>query len=146
MHLPQNIKWNGRPYPLEQHVSNHRTAVDDIKECNAHIGTAIPDDSQRVEYLLESISSQDSSLQAAMGNIRTDSRGLRSNFESSSSHLIEVDPYRRSTARGPQPGGKTANVSGVKFDGRRNSGVDLRWHTRSEFMSLISEQRDELIA
>ena len=62
MNLLQNIKWNGRSYPLEQHVSNHRTAVDDLVECAQHINNAVPNMSQRVEYLLESISSQDSSL------------------------------------------------------------------------------------
>lgn len=32
MNLLQNIKWNGRSYPLEQHVSNHRTALDDLQD------------------------------------------------------------------------------------------------------------------
>ena len=72
MNLLQNIKWNGRSYPLEQHVSNHRSAVDDLNECAQHIQNAVPNSPQRVEYLLESISCQDSSLQAAMGNVRAD--------------------------------------------------------------------------
>ena len=129
---------------MEQHVSNHRTAVDDLKECNTHIGTAIPNDPQWVEYLLESITSQDPSLQAAMGNVRANTNNLRSDFEATANHLIEVDPYRRSTTRGPQSQNKVANVSSVTFAGRGNSGVDLRWHTRKEFKALTSEQKDEL--
>ena len=33
MNFIQNIKWNGRSYSLEKHVSDHRQAVDDITEC-----------------------------------------------------------------------------------------------------------------
>jgi hypothetical protein len=145
MNLLQNIKWNGRSYPLEQHVSNHRTAVDDLNECSAHIGNAVPDMKQRVEYLLESLSCQDSSLQAAMGNIRADTNNMRNNFEAASAHLIEVDPYRRSSRQIQRPN-RTANVSGVSFAGRGDTGVDLRWHTRKEFSELTSEQKDELTA
>ena len=67
MNLLQNIKWNGRSYPLESHVSNHWTAVDDLNECSAHITVAVPDQSQRVEYLIDSISCTDTTLQAAIG-------------------------------------------------------------------------------
>ena len=146
MNLLQNIKWNGRSYPLEQHVSNHRTAVDDLVDCALHINNAVPNMSQRVEYLLESISCQDSALQAAMGNIRADTNGMRSNFETAASHLIEVDPYRRASNQGNSNTGKQAHVSAVTFAGRGKTGVDLRWHTRKEFGELTSEQKDELIA
>ena len=69
--------------------------------------------------------------------------GLRSNFEGASIHLIEVDPYRRSTKSNPtkpNPG----KVSAVTFAGHGKTGVDLRWHTRQEFCDLSSEQEDEL--
>jgi hypothetical protein len=42
MNLLQNVKWNGRSYPLEQHVSNHRTAVDDLVDCALHINNSVP--------------------------------------------------------------------------------------------------------
>ena len=139
--LLQNIKWNGRSYPLEQHVSNHRTAIDDLRECATHIGNAVPNTPQRVEYILESISSQDNSLQAAMGNIRADTNGLRSDFEGATSHLIEVDPYNRSIKPTKD---RNPKISGTALGGRGNTGVDLRWHTRKEFRELASEQKDEL--
>ena len=44
VHLLTNIKWNGRSYPLETHVSNHRQALDDIQECSQHITVSVPDD------------------------------------------------------------------------------------------------------
>ena len=70
LNLLQNIKWNGRSYPLEKHVSNHRQAHDDLNECSNHITVAIPDDCQKVEYLIDSSTCIDNTLQAAIGLIR----------------------------------------------------------------------------
>ena len=93
--LLTNIKWNGRSYPLETHVSNHRQAVDDIKECSNHITVVVPDQSQRVEYLIDSIVCSDNTLQASLGLVRANTNKMRSDFELAASTLIEVDPYCR---------------------------------------------------
>ena len=37
--LLHNIKWNERNYPLDQHVSNNRPAIDDLRDCTTHIMT-----------------------------------------------------------------------------------------------------------
>ena len=102
-------------YPLKQHVSNYQTSVDNLCECSLHIGNAVPNISQLVEYLLKSISSQDNSLQATMRNICAGTNGLRGDFESASSHLVEVDPYTRSF--NPSNNNRQANVSSVTFAG-----------------------------
>ena len=62
MNLLTNIKWNRRSYSLETHVSNHLQVVDDLIECQTKINNQVPDEAQRVEFLLDSISSQDSAL------------------------------------------------------------------------------------
>ena len=114
---------------MEQRVSNHRNGIDDIRDCATHIGNALPNNPQRVEFILESITSQDNALQATLGNIRANTNGIRSDFEGASSHLIEVDPYRRSkksNSMKPNP----ATVSAVTFSGRGKTRVDLRWNTR----------------
>ena len=142
MNLLQTIKWNGRSYPLETHVSNHRQSVDELRECSTHITVAVPNDSQRVEYLIDSISNADTTLQAAIGLIRANTNNMRNDFESAASALIEVDPYRRSQ----RPGAKTANVSAIDFSaGRGTTGVDLRWHPKKDFKDLPDDQRDELV-
>jgi hypothetical protein len=46
MNILTNTKWNGRTYPLEQHISNHRQACDDLTDAAAHIGNQIPDQAQ----------------------------------------------------------------------------------------------------
>ena len=115
--LLQNIKWNAKNCPFEQHVLNHLTAIDNLRFFATHIGNAVTNTPQRVEFLLESIASQVNSIQAAMGNIWAETNILRSDFEGASSHLIEVDPYWRSTKSNttkPNP----AKVSAVTFAGR----------------------------
>ena len=142
VNLLTNIKWNGRSYPLETHVSNHRQAIDDIKECKDHITVTVPDGPQRVEYLIDSINSSDTTLQATIGLIRANSNNSRNDFETAASSLIEVDPYKRQQRHPSNKGG--AQVSGVSFAGRGNTGVDLRWHHPKEYKELSNEQKDEL--
>ena len=80
MNLLQNIKWNDRSYPLVSHVSNHRQAVDDLNECSDHITVTVPDPVQRVEYLIDSITCSDNTLQATIGLIRLNTNNMRQDF------------------------------------------------------------------
>ena len=145
MNILRDVKWNGRTYPLESHVSNHRQAVDDIRECSTHITAPVPDQAQRVEDLIDSIQSQDSSLQATIGLIRANTNNMREDFEAAASALIEVDPFRRSQRDTTK--NRDANVSGIDFSaGRGKTGVDLRWHPTSEFKKLNIDQQKELNA
>ena len=128
---------------MERHVSNHRTAIDDIRDSATHIGNAVHYNSKRMEFLLESITSQDNYLHDAMGNIRADSNGIRSDFEGASIHLLEVDLYQRSTESNPtkpNPG----KVSAVTFYRGGKTRVDLCWHTRQEFRNISTDHKDEL--
>jgi hypothetical protein len=144
MNLLQNIKWNGRNYSLEKQVSNHRQAFDDLNDCSNHITVTAPDAAQRVEYLIDSIVCPDSTLQAAIGLIRSNVNNMREDFELAANALIEVDPYKR--AQRPPSGRPNAQVSAIDFgSGRGDTGVDLRWHTPNEFKSLTNEQKQELI-
>ena len=147
MNFLQNIKWNGRSYPLESHVSNHRVAYDDLRDCSNHITVPVPNDEQRVEYLIDSINCPDSTLQAAVGLIRANTNNMRQNFEDAASSLIEVDPYKRSTRSSQNSSGRQAHISAIDFSGGRgDTGVDLRWHTPKEYAKLSSDAKDELNA
>ena len=144
MNLLQNIKWNGKSYALESHVSNHRQAFDDLKDCAQHITVQVPTEPQRVEYLIDSIACSDSTLQAAIGLVRANTNQTRENFERAAVVLIEVDPYKRSQRI--MPNNKTATVSAIDFSaGRGSTGVDLRWYPRREFLKLPSNQKTELM-
>ena len=125
MNLLQNIKWNKRNYPMEQHVSSHRQAADDILECSGHIIVAVPDLPHRVKYLIDSIHCSDNNLQETLGLIRANTNEMRKNFDLASTALIKVDPYRRSQR--PSQGKPGANISSIDFRaGRGKSGINLR--------------------
>ena len=129
---------------MEQHVSNHRQAADDILECSGHTTVAVPDFPQRVEYSIDSIHCSDNTLQATLGLIRVNKNMMREDFELYSSALIEVDPYRRSQR--PNQGKPGASISSIDFsDGRGKSGVDLRWYHPKEFKALPSDHKYELV-
>ena len=62
LHLLQNVKWNGRGYPLERHVPNHRQAHDYLMEFSVRIEYAVPGTEECVECLIESINYTDRAL------------------------------------------------------------------------------------
>ena len=143
MVILHDIKWNGRSYAMERHVSNHRQAVEDISECAANIPVSVPNQSQRVEFLIDSINCQDAGLQAALSLIRNSTQ-LRNDFEGAANALIEVDPFKKSQSAAAKAQ-REAQISAIDYGaGRGATGVDLRWHPKSEFCKLTKEQQKEL--
>ena len=139
--LLQNIKWTGNSYPLESHVSNHRQAYDDLNECAGHITTNVPSEPQRVEFLIDSITSKDTTLQATIGLVRANTNNMRNDFELAASTLIEVDPFHRATRTNT----RNANISAIDFSaGRGTTGVDLRFYPHEKFKALPKDQQDKL--
>ena len=147
MNFLQNIKWNGRSYPLESHVSNYRVAYDDLCDCANYITVPVPNGEQRVEYLINSINCPDSTLQAAVVLIRVNTNSMRQNFEVAVSSLIEVDPYKRSSRSSQNSSGRQATISAIDFSGGRgDTCVDLCWYIPKEYAKLSSDAKDELNA
>ena len=109
MNLLQNIKWNGWSYPLENHVSNNSQSVEYLKEFSTHITTSIPDQAQRVEYLIDSISFSDNNLQYAIGLVRDIINKIQRNFEAATTTLFEFDPFKRDQ-KSPSWHGRQANI------------------------------------
>ena len=90
---------------------------------------------------MDSIKCTNRTTQADMCLIRVNTNNMREYFESPSSYLIEVDPYRRSSHRD----GHNSDVSTVDFKaGRGSSGVDLQWHPKEDFIKLSQEKNDKL--
>lgn len=114
--LLQSIKWNSRVYALETHVSRHRQAVHDISGYSNHNTLVVPNESQRVKYLVDSINYSDTTLHATLGLIRANTNAMRTDFEVASCSSIKVDPYRRSR-KNPQCQQKgAANVSAIDLN------------------------------
>jgi hypothetical protein len=101
--------------------------------------------------LLKSIQTSDPQLLAGMTTIRADSdpvTGLYTDFERAADFLLRIAPK-------PKFGQRDINISGVQQDydsyDKQTSkgpktGVELRYHTRKEFMALTKEEKDELLA
>ena len=115
IYILHDIKWNCLAYPLATIVSNHRRVVDNIKDCSERITVLVPDESKRVEYLIDCITCADNTLQATIGLIRANNNRMRTNFDLTSSSLIEVDPYRRSQR---PPSSTSDTISGINFSCR----------------------------
>ena len=136
----QGLKWNGRACALEKHVSTHRRCYEELLNCVDHVPTMIPGETQRVTYLVDSIECSDGPINATVGIISADVKGMKHDFEKAASALMEIDPY----VKGRSKGRGTATISSLEYTGRGGSGVDLRWHTPSEYRELSKEQKDEL--
>ena len=94
-----------------------------------------------MEYLTDSITSKDSTLQASIGLVRANTNNMRNDSEGAANILIEIDPYRRSTSTNT----RDVNVSAIDFsDVRGNTGNDLRFHPKHKFLELPQVQKDEL--
>ena len=100
----------------------------------------VPDQLQRVEYLVDSLACGDNMLQAEIGLVQSNTNEMRQNFKAASTAIIEVDSYRRSQRA---PGSRGANVStaeGIDFKACRGStGVDLQWHPKKYFLVLVQD-------
>ena len=72
----------------------------------------VPDQSQRVEYLIDSLACGDNKLQAAIGLVQANINKMCQNFEASDTALIEVDLYQQSQ-KAPVPRGANISISEV---------------------------------
>ena len=116
----------------------------------------VPNDRARVTYLLDSITTTDPNVLAAMAAVCQDKGDKRVNFESSFTFLAPTCPV---TAKVAKKGRVSfdANVSGTngtpegglggdrKKPGKGASGVSLRYHKFAEFKNLPKDQQDELV-
>ena len=137
-------KWNGKKYDLQTFFSQHRAKYQQLVEASTHIKFQVPNEHTRVDYLLENIECSDSSLQAAIAKVRTDTDGAREDFELAVSELLPVDPFVRNKANSKSV---TFAISGVDGDtqGRGSkTGVDLRWYDDDEWKKLSSSEQEEL--
>ena len=108
-------------------MSYHCSAADDLCKYSNCVTVSVPDPSQRVEYLIDSITCGDNTLQATIGLVHANTNNMRNDFEAAASALIEVDPYRWSNKTGHDP--RTANISAIDFSaGCGKTGVDIHWH------------------
>ena len=140
-----NNKWNGRQYGLDKFTNLHRTAYVALEEATLHVNFQLPNEHTRVGYIIDNIANNDPALQADISSIRANTNNMRDNFERAVAFLLPTCPYAKHL-RNCNSNGNNAIISDTTLWGQGSSktGVDLWWHTVSEYKKLTKEQRKEL--
>jgi hypothetical protein len=153
--LLHSAEWKGQSnFTLERFIAQHRNAYVSMQAAAQHSPYQLPNPYTRVGYLLDAILCNDAGLQAAMASIKTDSQGMRTDFEAAATHLLPYDPVQKRYAGGKRAAadisdttGEETNVSVASFGtkkGTGSTGVALRFHTTPEYKKLNVDQQDEL--
>ena len=149
-------KWKGQSnHSLEKFIAQHRNAFVSLTQCAQYVAYQLPNDTTRVTYLLDAIECNDAPLQAAMALVRNDTTpevGKMNDFESTAAFILPHDPVaRKRTSQAKRPFAEFSDVTTTSGGGAPSpksgigkTGVPLRFHTREEYRSLTSEQKQEL--
>ena len=135
---------------LDRFTEKHRNAYISMQQCAEHISYQLPNQRTRVGYLLDAIQCPDPELQAALAGVRKDDSpdgltGMRNDFESTVAYVLPSDPVARKKKSNTNKNA-TADIgstTGIKA-GIGKTGVEMRYHKRSEYGKLTTEQRHEL--
>ena len=102
-----NKKWYGSTnQTLKAHIDLHQSAFVSFSEDSDHVSHQLPNDHMRVGYLIDSITTTDVNVLAALASIHMDDTGRREDFEEASILLAQI--CKITTKKG---GGKpTANI------------------------------------
>ena len=146
--LLHNRRWKGQSnFTLDRFISQHRNAFTSMTQCAEHVDFQLPNELTRVTYLLDAIEHGDAELQAAMALVRNDTgpNGKMNDFEATAAFLLPKDPVsrKRSQAKRQFAEISAAETTQIK-SGQGSTGVELRYHTQSEYKKLTNAQKVEL--
>ena len=133
-----NLKWNGRTYLLEKFCNKHRTAHAALDEARAHVDMHDFNETSKVKYLIDNIENSDADLKAAVGMIRADHNGLKSDFEGAIRLLLPVDPFKPRGGKFGMDGKRTfGEVGSATMIGNLMAPERLEWNFVSTPMHNI---------
>jgi hypothetical protein len=138
-----NTQWNGRQYSLEKFTGLHRSSFVQLEEAAEHVDFQLPTEHTRVGYLMKNIKNADPDLRAVIASIRLDTNNMRNNFEAAVASLLPVCPYAKHRADNQRSRAQVSDIT-LKSKSQSKTGVDFRWHTKSEYDKLNQAQRKEL--
>ena len=95
----------------------------------------------KVKYLIDNIENSDADLKAAVGMIRADHNGLKSDFEGAIRLLLPVDPFKPRGGKFGKDGKRTfGEIGSATIDrqsyGTGKTGVELCFHTNAQYRKL----------
>ena len=140
--LMNSVKWNGRSarYTLRAHIGKHREAYNNMLKASQNIPYQVPNEATRVRRFLHSLDSSDQRIISAKTSILADPQ-MKNDFESMSNFLMIVAP----PVKQQQEQHRVSAQSFVKTENKgKQTGVELRFHTRAEYEKLTGAQKSEL--
>ena len=149
----QTRTWSGTTsITLLQHISGQRKAHIQLIEASDHAPADVPNNRQRVTYLLDSLKTEHPKVLACIAAVEQDETGKRVSFEDASTFLLPSCPV---AAKNPKNNGINAKVSwtdattggGAGVSGavlKGKTGVELRYHSPDKFAKLSKEQKTEV--
>ena len=145
--------WTGTTsITLLQHISGQQKANIQLIEAAEHAPADVPNNRQRVTYLLDSLKTEHPKVLACVAAAEQDETGKQVSFKDASTFLLPSFPV---AAKNPKnncinskvsgtdatTGGGTG-VSGAVLRGK--TGVELRYHAPKKFAKLSKEQKTEV--
>ena len=144
----QNMKWDGTTnYTLASHVNKCRDSYVNWGVAAQYIPDQVPNDQIKVYNFLESIKDcVNPDIAAARSAIRIEKNGFYNDWEKAVEHILPCCPVsaKKNKKKGGTNPAEVSTAETVK-KGVGKTGVELRWHKRSEFKDLTKEQKDELV-
>ena len=138
--------WKGNSnQTLESFVNKHRIAFTRLQQCAEHVMYTLPNERQRVKYLLDGIQSDDARLLAAIGSVQDDDAKL-GDFEKAAAKIIPADPVKNKRGTGSNKRkAQELQIGAVDLQSRGSkTGVEFRFYKPHEYRNLTKEQKDEL--
>lgn len=141
-------EWNGKNvcFTLKMHVNKHREAHNKLVRALQFVSYEVPNGHTQVSCLIKSITSKDGAMLASITHIQGTAT-MRGDFESAADFLLlnaltpkEIErSYWVSAIALEADAGKMKKNSGIG-----QAGVELRYHSKSEYAKLSGPQRKEL--
>ena len=157
MEFLQSRKFTGTTnLSLEAFLGLHRSSYIMLQRCADHVNCQLPNERSRVQFLLDNIQVEDSTVKAALSSIRMDDtpNGMRNNFEMAVTFLLPTDPVDKKKNRNKRPVAEVLATDadapppkklGTHKSGIGKTGVEFRYYKPNEFKKLSKDQKDELM-
>jgi hypothetical protein len=152
----QTLKWLGAAnVTLAQHMGKHHKLYITLTKFAEHIPIDVPNKWSCVMHLMESITSIDPIVLAALDVVCQDEQDKRIYFENAFAYLVVICPVKarlikkvKVTFQAGILGAKASTASGLGGDAKKpgfgTTGIALWYHKHTDFMKLPKAQKDEL--
>ena len=142
-----NRKWNGTTkQTLEKHIDCHWSAFVCLSEATDCVSHQITNERIRVVYLIGSIYSKDSEIISALAEICQEDTGMHDNFELAAMFLAPTCSVAKKQGNKKVAFDTTISATNGKKYGQGKTGVELQYHKKHEFLSLLEYHKYELVA